>query len=83
MAGISFLVQEMKILLHIHGLLKSSSLPRTVVPSVCNMGKRVLPTVQALSEERNASGEGGEVDRVTPRNKDLKALEHDQGIRGE
>ena len=47
------------------------------------MGKRVLPTMQALSEEQNASGEGGEVDRQTPRNKDVKAKEYDQGIRGE
>ena len=47
------------------------------------MGERVLPTTQALSEEQNASGEGGEVDRETPRNKDVKAKEHDQGIRGE
>ena len=47
------------------------------------MGERVLPTVQALSEEQKASAEVGEVDRETPRNKDLKAQEYDQGIRGE
>ena len=47
------------------------------------MGARVFPTVQALSEEQNPSGEGGEVDRETARNKDAKAEEHDQGIRGE
>ena len=54
-----------------------------MVPAVCNMGERVLPTVQALSKEQNASGEGGEVDRETLRNKDVKAQEHDQGIRRE
>ena len=43
----------------------------------------MLPTVQALSEERNASGEWEEVDRETPRNKDAKAQEHHQVIRGE
>ena len=47
------------------------------------MGERVLPTVQALSEEQNTSGEGGEVAQETPGNKDAKAQEHDQGIRGE
>ena len=47
------------------------------------MGKRVLPTVQALSEKKNASWTGGEVDRETPRNKDAKAQEHDQAVRGE
>ena len=47
------------------------------------MGERVLPTMEALSEERNASGKGGEVDRESPRNKYTKAQEHDQGIRGE
>ena len=47
------------------------------------MGDRVLPTVQVLSEEQNASGEGEEVERETPRNKDVKAQEHDQGVRGE
>ena len=41
------------------GLLKSFLLPRTLVPAVCNIGERVLPTEQALSEEQNASGEGG------------------------
>ena len=47
------------------------------------MGERGLPTVQALSKEQNASGEGGEVDRETPRHKEVKAQEHDQGIKGE
>ena len=47
------------------------------------MGERVLPIVQALSEERNASGEAGEGDRETSRSKDGKVQEHDQGIRGE
>ena len=40
-------------------LLKSFLLLQTVVPAVGNIGERVLPTVQALSEEQNASGEGG------------------------
>jgi len=31
-------------------LLKGFLLLRTVVPAVCNMGERVLPTVQALRE---------------------------------
>ena len=31
-------------------LLKGFLLLRTVVPAVCNMGKKVLPTVRALSE---------------------------------
>ena len=54
-----------------------------VVPAVYIMGEKVLLTVEALSEEQNASGEGGEVNRETRRNKDVKAQEHDQGIRGE
>ena len=32
------------------GPLKSFLLPRTVVPAVCNIGERMLPTVQVLSE---------------------------------
>jgi len=43
------------------GLLKDFLLLGTVVPAVCNMGKRVLPTVRALSEvakrERRNEGE--------------------------
>ena len=31
-------------------LVKDLLLPQTVVPAVCNMGERVLPTVQVLSE---------------------------------
>ena len=64
------------------GLLKSFLLPRTVVPAVCNMGESALPTVQMLSEIVREVQRGGEVDRVTPGNKDGKAQEHDQGIRG-
>ena len=45
------------------------------------MGARALPTVQMLSEVAKQSGEGGEMNRETPRNKDVKAQEHDQGIR--
>ena len=62
------------------GLLKKFLLLRTVVPAICNMGKRVLPTVQALSEvARNASGEGEGASQTTPGNKDTKAQEHDKG----
>ena len=45
------------------------------------MGARVLPTVQMLSETAKQKRRGGEVNRETPRNKDDKAQEHDQGIR--
>jgi len=39
------------------GWLKIFLLLRSVVPAVCNMGERVLPTVQALSEAaKNTSG---------------------------
>ena len=65
------------------GLLKSFLLPRTVVPDVCDMGKRVLPTVQVLSEIAKTRAERGKVIRETPRNQDVKAQEHDQGIRVE
>jgi len=43
-------------------LLKSFLLLRTVVPAVCNMGERVLPTVQALgeAEKRERREEGVE-----------------------
>jgi len=41
------------------GLLKSFLLLQTVVPAVCNMGKRVLPTVQALSEAAGTRAKRG------------------------
>jgi len=42
------------------GLLKSFLLLRTVVPAVCNMGERVLLTVQGLSEAaKRERTEGG------------------------
>ena len=63
------------------GLLKSLLLLRTVVPAVCSMGARALPTVQMLSEIAKQMRRAGEVNRETPRNKDIKAQEHDQGIR--
>ena len=45
------------------------------------MGARVLPTVQMLSEIVKQKRRGGEMNRETPRNKDGKAQEHNQGIR--
>ena len=45
------------------------------------MGERVLPTVQMLSEIAKQVRRGGLMSRETPRNKDDKAQEHDQGIR--
>ena len=42
------------------GLLQSFLLLRTVVLAVCNMGERVWPTAQVVSEVvKNASREGG------------------------
>ena len=47
-------------------LLKSFLLLRTVVPAVCIMGERVLPTVQALSEATKCEGREGRVQPNTP-----------------
>ena len=49
------------------GLLKSFLLPRTVVPAVCNIGERVLPTVQVLSEIAKTQAERGEDDLRNPK----------------
>ena len=46
-------------------LLKRFLLPRTVVPAICNMGVRVLPTVQVLSEIAKTQAKEG---AVGPRN---------------
>ena len=48
------------------GLLKSFLLPRTVVPAVCNMGERVLPTVRVLSEIAKTRVERGGDDLRNP-----------------
>ena len=45
------------------------------------MGARVLPNVQMLSEIAKQKRRGGVMKRETPRNKDGKDQEHDQGIR--
>jgi len=54
-----------------------------VVPAVCNMGERVVPTVRTLSEaakrKRSASEKRGGLSQTTPRNKDARAQEHDKG----
>ena len=47
------------------------------------MGERVLPTVQVLSEVQRHELRGVEVDRETPRNKNMVAQDHQEGIRGE
>jgi len=39
---------------------------RTVVPAVCNMGERVLPTVQALSEAAKRQRREGGVEPNDP-----------------
>ena len=48
------------------GLLKSFLLPRTVVPAVCNIGKRVLPTVQVPGEVAKTRAERGGADLRNP-----------------
>ena len=48
------------------GLLKSFLQPRTVVPAVCNIGERVLPTVQVLSEIAKTRAERGGDDPRNP-----------------
>ena len=48
------------------GLLKSFLLLRTVVPAVCNIGERVLPTVQVLSEIAKTRAERGGDDPRDP-----------------
>ena len=58
-------------------------LQRTVVPAVCNIGERVLPTVQVLCEIVRDKRRGGEMIRETLRNQDVKAREHDQRVRVE
>ena len=65
------------------GLLKSFLLPRTVIPAVCNIGERALPTVQVLSEVRRHERRGVRVDRETSRNKNTGAQNHQKRIRGE
>jgi len=47
-------------------LLKSFLLLRTVVPVVCNMGKRVLLTVGALSEVAKCARREGGVEPNNP-----------------
>jgi len=44
------------------GLLKGFLLVGTVVPAICNMGERVLPTVRALSEAAKRERRGGGVE---------------------
>ena len=63
------------------GLLKGFLLPRTVIPAVCNMGERGLPTVQVLSEVRRHEWRGMEVGRETPRNKNTGVQDHQKGMR--
>ena len=47
------------------------------------MGKRVLPTVQVLSEWQKHERRVVEVDWETPRNKNTGAQDHQKGCRGE
>ena len=48
------------------GLLKRFPLLRTEVRAVCNMGERVLPTVQALSEAAKRERREGGVEPNDP-----------------
>ena len=61
------------------GLLKCFLLLRTVVPAVCNMGERVLPTVRMLGEAAKRKRKEGVIEPTTPRNKDARAQGHDEG----
>ena len=63
--------------------MKGFFLLRTVIPAICNMRERALPTVQVLSEMQRQERRGVEVDRETPRNKDTGVQDHQKGIRGE
>jgi len=47
-------------------LLKSFLLLRTVVPAVCNMGERVLPTVRTLSEAAKRKRKEGLIEPNDP-----------------
>jgi len=48
------------------GLLKCFLLLRTVVPAVCNMGERVLPTVRTLSEAAKRKRKEGVIEPNDP-----------------
>ena len=47
-------------------LLKSFLLLRTVVPAVCNIGERVLPTLRTLREAVKREGREGRVEPNDP-----------------
>ena len=47
-------------------LLKSFLLLRTVVPAVCNLGERVLPTVRTLSEAAKRERKEGVIEPNDP-----------------
>ena len=49
-----------------HSLFKSFLLLRTVVPPVCKMGERVLPTVQTLSEAAKRERKEGVIEPNYP-----------------
>ena len=63
--------------------MKSFLLLRPIIPAVCNMGERVLRTVQVLSEVRRHEQRGVEVGRETRRNKNTGVQDHQKGIREE
>ena len=50
----------------VRGLLECLLLLRTVVPAVCNIGERVLPTVRTLSEAAKREGKEGVIEPNDP-----------------